>query len=48
VVSIDSETHRVNVHTQKGQKLVLDMSPALLKAMRIGAQIMRVAPQQPA
>lgn len=48
VVSVDSETHRVKVHTHEGQKLVLDMAPAFLREMRIGEQIMLVAPRQPA
>jgi hypothetical protein len=48
VESVDSKTHHVKVHTHEGQKLVLEISPAFLKEMRISAQIMLVAPQQPA
>jgi hypothetical protein len=48
VMSVDSETNRVKVRTQEGQKLVLEMPPTFLKQMRIGGQVMLMAPWQPA
>jgi hypothetical protein len=48
VVSVDSQTHRVNVRTHEGHMLVLDMAPAYLREMQLHHQLMLVAPGQPA
>jgi hypothetical protein len=48
VVSVDRETHRVNVRTHEGHMLVLAMAPASLREMQMPHQMMLAAPQQPA